>query len=348
MRIFIIYIILLLNTACVFSQVDRTKAPESDTPTPINVGKMETIKLDNGLKIYLVQKTGYPKFTININIEQPAINEDEFPEIREIVNSAFYKNPSTKKYTNKEIESTFKFYGAEKGITLNGGFIRGLKRDIYKLLPICSDLLTNIIITEDNIKEFSGKKKKENKKKKNSGKDSKFNKNDYIDSLLYGKTSQKKEIKEKQLNYDNINIDDCYNYLKRRIVTSNTSILIFGDFTKEESKDLINRYFENWEKGKKLPSSHQTKLNKQILAKRKILVIDAPNSSQERISFNWGLNDAPTYFNKHIELEVLNEIFGGSQMSYVYRNLREDKGLCYFVGSSVSPNASGGTGAIWG
>ncbi|WP_373942376.1 insulinase family protein [Polaribacter sejongensis] len=198
------------------------------------------------------------------------------------------------------------------------------------------------------------KKDKKNKVEKDKKKISKVNTpkrpfsiEKIIDSLLFDNEKKVIETQEKlKANYKGLTISDIESFKNDRIVSNNSLIVVVGDFTEKECRELMTRYFGSWKSGESYVKNSPITKKTSIIKKRKIVVVDAPNAVQSQISFKWHLEDAYTYFKDDIKLRVLNEIFGASQLSYLYKNLREDKGLCYFIRSSVGASAVGGSGSV--
>ena len=344
--------ILILAICCSFStiaQVDRSMPPKADEPVKLNVGKLIPIELENGLRIYLSPVKNYPKFTISVNIELPGYNEETRLAEKKILSLA-YSNKLSEKYPNGEIDSITKYNGAMLNANMYGGTIKGMKLDVDQLLDVYVDALLHPIISDEYIIEKQKEQlEKENKKiTKETRSKKEFSKETIIDSLLFGSEAKVVKAKNKiKANFKGLSVDDVKNFKNDRIVANNSLIVVVGDFTEKECKELMIRYFGNWKSG--TPYVKESPLTKKtsIIARRKIVVLDAPNAVQSEISFRWHLGDAYTYFSDDIKLQVLNEIFGASQLSYLYKNLREEKGLCYFIRSSVGSSVVGGRGTVY-
>jgi predicted Zn-dependent peptidase len=348
MRKLLTAFLIIITSVATNAQVDRTHPPQSDAPEKLNVGELIPVKMDNGMQVFLAPVKKYPKFTITVNIEQPSIYEDERIEEKEILGKAYMEKLS-KHYPAGEIDSLVRLKGAMLSVTNHGGTIKGMNRDIDLLLDMYSDLLLNPIIKEEYISEEAEEFEKSNK---NGGQPTsvygdEFSTEQLIDSLLTGKVEKEAEKKEIVRNYDQINIETIRDYLQKRIVANNAVVVLVGDFSREECKKMMDRHFGSWQQGEAFTRERKLEYSKPIIRNRQIYVIDDPHAVQSKIRFNWHLEDAFAYSENSIKLEVLNEIFGESQSSYLYRNLREDKGLCYGIRSSIAGNDAGGSGSLW-
>jgi len=333
----------MLCVACT-SPVNRNKAPIADTPQKLMMGELLPIPMANGLHFYLVRLANYPKFTLSINIDLPHINQDPEQVARKVLTNAYSKKRSLT-FTNGEIESLPKQLGAMLALNIYGGVIKGMKRNVNQLLELYTDGLFNPLINNENISEVVKKHQQSLAKKAQKIKQFKTPhiKKPLMDNL--------KNSLLKSSQYDDITVVDVKQYFRNNIVANNATVVLVGDFTQAEAKQLSDKYFGYWQQGELLkPQVNQ--LIKQSVTKqpavkhRKLVVIDNPTAVQSTISFKWLLNDAFKFFNKTLELNLLNEVFGGSQSSYLYKNLREEKALCYNISSSLGESTIGGIGTI--
>lgn len=346
MRTILTAFLIIITSIATSAQVDRTHAPQPDVPDKLNVGELIPVKMDNGMQVFLAPVEAYPKFTITVNIEQPPIYKDERIEERKILDMAYMKKLS-QNYPKGQIDSLVRLKGAMLSLTNNGGTIKGMNRDMDLLLDMFSDLLLNPVIKEEYISDKAEKSRKNGEHPASFNGNEKFSTEELIDSLLTGNVEKEIEKKKIVKNYDSIALETIRDYLQKRIVSNNAVIVLVGDYSREECKNLMERHFSDWQQGEACTRDRDLEYSKPIIQNRKIYVIDNPHAVQSKIRFNWHLEDAFAYSENSIKLEVLNEIFGASQSSYLYKNLREDKALCYSIRSSISGNDAGGSGSLW-
>ena len=159
MKNVLITFVILFTAFSVKAQIDRTHAPNPDSPKKLDVGVLIPIEMDNGLQVYLAPIKNYPKFTLSVNIEQPNIYEDERQEESGILTKAYYEKLS-EKYPDGQIDSLVRLNGAMLSVTNHGGTIKGMNRDIDVLLDLYTDLLFNPVIKKEYIEEKKEKYKK--------------------------------------------------------------------------------------------------------------------------------------------------------------------------------------------
>ncbi len=338
-----------MQTAVLSAQVDRSKEPAPDSPKEINLGDLKSIELKNGLKVFLVPKPGYGKFAFSLTINQPDIKKDPQPELREILGKLYYRKSSIN-HTQKQVDSIIDFHGAKMGVTINGGFIIGLKEDTQQLMRMYTDCLIHPSINQTVMDELVVEKIEQHKAPKEketvSNKKTNFGLM-LIDSLLHDKKIETEELStSRELNYSDITLSKLQAYQSQRVVSNNSTAILIGDFSEYSARELLEKHFANWKMGDPLEEDRKDIPNNKIPAQREIYVIDNPIAVQSKIGFHWNLGDAFQYFKDDIPMEVMNQILGGYANAYIYQNLREDKGLCYFALSSISCTGDGGSGFI--
>jgi zinc protease len=349
MKTFYIALLILLQTAVLSAQVDRSKEPDPDAPKEINLGDLKSIELENGLKVFLVPKPGYGKFAFSLSINQPDIAKDPQPELRDILSKLYYKKASVR-YSQKQIDSIIDFHGAKMGATINGGYIIGLKEDTRQLMGVYTDCLIHPNINQSTLDELIVQRIKQEKAPKKqqtlSNNGTSFGIT-LLDSLLHEKKIEKeKQTVSRESNYSDISLSELQEFQRQRIVSNNSTAILIGDFTENSAREVLERYFASWKKGTPLEEERASTADTKTIAQREIYVIDNPLAVQSKVGFHWNLGDAFQYFDHHIPMEVMNQILGGYANAYIYQNLREDKGLCYFALSSISCTGSGGSGFI--
>lgn len=339
---------MLLQTSLLPAQVDRSVEPAPDQPKEINLGNLKSIELKNGFKVFLVPKPGYGKIAFSLTVNQPDIKTDSEPELRQILSKLYYE-PNSQNYSKKQSDSIIDFNGAKMGITINGGFVIGLKENTNQLMNLYTDRLFNPTFNKDIVAKLTEESKISYEKKKTEQKNNMEITaiRDFgmilMDSLMNDGINKETDV-VKELDFDQVSSSKLQEFQKERIVSNHSTAILIGDFTPKSAKKLLEKYFGDWQKGKDLAKEEKNANEVGFLKNRKIFVIDNPQAVQSSVSFNWNLGDAYQYFPDEVKLSVMNQILGGYTNSYIYTNLREDKGLCYFALSSISPTGAGGRG----
>ena len=113
--LFTTFILFTLNN---FSQVDRTKVPESGPTPEINLGEAVKHELKNGLKLILVKNDKLPRVFFNLFIDSQPILEGEKTGISSVTSDLLGKG--TKQVSKDEFIEKIDFMGANLNLSATG------------------------------------------------------------------------------------------------------------------------------------------------------------------------------------------------------------------------------------
>ena len=118
--------------------------------------------------------------------------------------------------------------------------------------------------------------------------------------------------------------DDLLAYYRANYYPNAASLIMVGDITLSEAREIAEKTFGKWERGD--VADHEVPAA-QPLQSTKIVIIDKPGAPQSTITAgNLGMRRKdPT----HDSFEVMNNALAGQFLSRVNFNLREDKGYTY-------------------
>lgn len=117
----------------------------------------------------------------------------------------------------------------------------------------------------------------------------------------------------------------------------NTVVAIAGNITPEEAYALTEQYFAEYT-GQK--SSAYVPLNHSMVGAERLFVKNKPTDQAHLILGTEGIS----YHDEDSSaMSVLTSILGGNSSSRLFQNVREEKGLCYYVYSANSSYSDTGT-----
>tara|TARA_Y100001960_G_C14751829_1_gene868922 strand:+ start:368 stop:2425 length:2058 start_codon:yes stop_codon:yes gene_type:complete len=322
-KILLILTLVIFNSG-IYAQVDRSKPPKSGPPPVINLGKPNTFKLKNGLKVIVVENSKLPRAYANLDIDNYPDFEGDIKGVSSLVSSLMgsgTKNQSKDNY-NEEID----YMGASLSLSASGGYASSLKRYFPRVLEMMSDGLINPIFTNE---DFNKEKNILIDGIKSSQKSVPDIAAQVDGKLFFGSNHPFGEFATEKT-VSNITLKDVNKYYQTYAKPNNAYLTIVGDVKFEEIQPLVKSLFGKWKKGK-LPKYSMPFVDD--LAKSEINFVDMSNAVQSEISVGNIINISmshPDYF----ALRLANQIFGGSG-GRLYENLREDKGFTYGAYSGV-------------
>jgi zinc protease len=137
-------------------------------------------------------------------------------------------------------------------------------------------------------------------------------------------------------NLDEINRDNLKRFHDDEIAPDNIAVFMIGDIDLAAATAALNKTFGGW---KANSNSARQPIGKAAPAKARVILVDQPGAVSSTVVAGHAL--PPFDPARSTELDILNQIFGGSFESRLNMNLREDKSWSYGYSSGIGSNTSG-------
>ena len=284
-------------------------------------------ELKNGIKIVSIKKNTKIA-TIQLGINVGPINE----KISEKGMSHFIEHmifKGTKKRTNEEINQDLEdragSYNAYTTYTSTVFGITALKEELESSIDIISDIIINSMLPEEEIE----KEKTVILAEIRNGLDD-------VEHLSYGKVNEyafekshlKYDIAGSEENINSFTRESLMNFYKGHYIPNNCVISIVSSYDHEDIKDMIEKYFNDWERREVLKTNIIEEKN--IEVEKTTYKKDIEQNTITYLYTFYGLNR-----NQELALEILNYKLGESANSILFRELREKRGMAYDVYSDI-------------
>lgn len=159
---------------------------------------------------------------------------------------------------------------------------------------------------------------------------------DVYEQLLYGDTPMGWDIAGDKANIASITRDDFRAYMGELYSASNMTVVVAGGIDEEHTTNLIEKYFG------KMPQ-FTTKKFDHISDDQQKPAFFIKEKQTEQIHVALGVRTVPISSTKRYPLSVLSAILGGGMSSRLFHEVREKRGLAYYVRSSSEEYADVGT-----
>lgn len=312
---------------------DRTKSPlkHNFNPDLFGIDSLlpEIIHFQNGIKCYQINKGSQELVKIEFLFEAGTYFQTKkfsaFSAVQLLTEG-------TATYTSFQISQIFDFYGAyiEKEIDRDLAIISiyCLNKHLDKILPLVEEVLKSPVYPENEIDIFKKKHKSQliiNNEKVNFLARTKFT------EILFGKNHPYGAVAD-LVDIDNITRDDLLKFHKDYLNSANCKILISGKVTAECITN-ISKFFgaEKW--GNELINNTNFSENEVGSDNCNFILKDNAVQSAIRIGKKMFNFNNPDYFS----FQLLNTVLGGYFGSRLMKNIREDKGYTYGIGSAIIP-----------
>ncbi|MCB9802422.1 insulinase family protein [Candidatus Nomurabacteria bacterium] len=150
-----------------------------------------------------------------------------------------------------------------------------------------------------------------------------------FEGLLYQGTVLGREIAGPRENIRNISRSSLYNYYQKYYYSGNSVIGVAGNFKEAEVLKLLDLYFPVVKKQKRVENK-KVVLKKQSTPQVKIL-----KRQLEQVQLTIGFPSIAKNDQRFIVSQVLANILGGNMSSRLFLQIRERRGLCYFIRAGV-------------
>ncbi len=323
-RAIVLFIVSLIIVP-LHAQVDRSKPPQPGPAPEVNLGKYESFKLDNGLKVFVVENRKIPRvgFYFLIN-RDPLLQKDQAGYITA---AGQLLGTATKTRTKDEIDNEVDFMGATLNTFSTGVFGMSLRSYSDSLLNIISDVVENSVFKKDELDKIKKRMKSE---LLNAEDNPQSIANVVGDVLRYGRDFPYGDHPSVQ-SIEKITLEKCREYYSTYFKPNISYLAIVGDMSAEEAKPLVEKYFGSWKAAKVPQFSYKIP---QPPAKTEVAMVDRPNSVQSIINVTYPVILKPGSGDV-IKSAVMNTILGGGAFR-LFKDLRETHGYTYGAYSNLS------------
>ncbi len=307
--------------------MDRTKAPAYKEIEDINFINPKLKKLDNGLEM-VIFKTGSQEIVkIELIFEAGIIKQ-----IKNLVASTTNTmlQEGSQNFTAEEIAEELDFYGSHLSLSIDKDFAKitlfSLEKHLEKGINILLELIQYPTFPQEKLDRYLAKRLQSFKLDMEKVKDlasRKFTQELFGNNHPYGSVAEESD-------FSNIKRQDLVDYFETYYQPSNCKMIVAGQFSKQ-LLDRIEQSFSNWKNSGQQIEASMKFVNPQLesvdfLIKKK----DAMQSGLRlgKILFNRTHQD-------YARMQVVNTLLGGYFGSRLMKNIREDKGYTYGIGSAL-------------
>ena len=310
------------------------KGPKDEFHFPklheIEMPEVETVVLDNGMKLFLVEDHRYPTIELQAMIRVGSIYEPPDKVGLASIVGTVMRTGGTETRPGDQLDEELERLAAtvETGIGLNSGYayVSVLKEDIDKGLDILADVLMNPAFPEDKIE--LAKIQERTRIARRNDEPMAINYREFA-KLIYGPRSPYARHTEYRT-IDKIAREDLVAFHRKYFHPNNVLLAAWGDFEAEDMVEKIERAFEGWEPAEigfppKPEVEYEYRYTVNLIRKEEV------NQSTISIGHIGGLMDNPDY----PALVVMNRILSFDRL---FKRVRTAEGLAYHISGYYGAN----------
>lgn len=321
-----INLLLVLLSAGVTAQIDRSKMPEPGPAPKIELGETQSFTLENGLKVFVVENDKLPRVAYSLQLDIDPFAEGDKMGMADLAGDLMSRG--TKNRTKDEINFEIDFIGASFGTSSTSVFGSSLKKNQIKLLEIMSDVVKNPDFKQEELDKLKTQYISNIQSQKD---DPDAIAGNVTRVLLYGKEHPYGEIMTEET-VGNVTLEDTKNIYNTYFKPNVAYLAVVGDITLDEAKELVTKYFGDWERGKVPTHTYETPAKPSA---PQVAFVNKPGAVQSVISV-FNTIDLKPGSEDDITASIANGILGGGFVSKLNLNLREEHSYTYGARSSIS------------
>jgi len=296
--------------------------------------------LPNGLRMLAVPMTDNPTVTVLVLVETGSKYETKsINGLSHFLEHMCFKGTTNRPNTSdlsKELDTLGCEFNAFTGQEFTGYYAKGKVSDFSKLIDIISDLYLNPLLKDDEIEKEKGVIVDEI----NMYDDMPMQKvHEVWADLLYGDQPAGWTITGPRDVVRSMSRKDFVAYRKAHYVASATTVVVSGNIDSAAAFKEITKKFKGIETTKKgnKKKTRDTQSGPQVALKFK---------ETDQTHFILGVRSFPVYDKRNLIISVLGGVLGSGMSSRLFRKIRDEMGVGYYVRAGNSASTDSGYFAV--
>lgn len=324
----VIYILAGLFLSVTSMQAQDRPMPQPGPAPTVNVGKPETFKLKNGLKVLVVENHKLPRVSYTLTMDNAPYAEGSKKGVSDLLSAVI--GSGTKKISKEKFNEEIDFLGANINFWASGASGGGLSKYSNRILELMADGALNPVFTQE---EFDKQRDKMIEGLKSDEKSVPAVSSRVTDLLIYGKNHPNGEyVTEETLN--NVTLNDVVSNYNTYFVPGNAYLVVVGDVKVKDVKKQVEKLFGSW---KPAVAPNVSYTDPKDVQYTQIDFVDMPNAVQSEISVV-NVSTLKMTDKDYFAAILANQILGGGGEGRLFLNLREAHGWTYGSYSSLGAN----------
>ncbi len=287
--------------------------------------KYHKTTLKNGLRIITIPMKNTETVTVMVLVKAGSDYETrEINGISHFLEHMCFQGTKTRPNSgdiSRELDSLGAQSNAFTSKEFTGYWAKAHKKHFPKILDVVSDIYLNPIFKEDAIEREKGVVVEEIKMYEDLPQ---HKVGEVFEELLYGTQPAGWPIIGSEKNVRSFTKEQIFNYRKKHYTAKNTILVIAGGIETKKAETLAKKYFTSITGG--LKNKHEKTNSAQENPKIKL---HFKETDQAHIILGFRSFDVKNKDNPKIA--VLEAILGRGMSSRLFRKLRDDLGICYYV-----------------
>lgn len=307
--------------------LNRKIQPSYQDIKKINIINPTKMKLENNIVAHFMDAGTQEIVKIDIIFEAGSWHQSK-PFTASATNEMLMEG--SKNLSSQQIAEKLDYYGAFIQPQPTKDFaslsLFTLKKYLPETVKILEDIIKNPSFPQHELTNYVNKKKQQfiiEMEKVSTIARRAFNEQLFGTNHPYGKNVQLED-------YDSLTREALFDFHKKYYTPQNVKIIVTGKID-DSVVQMIHQHFgnTNWETTQKIENSQN--VTRDSLIRKKIIRKENAKQSAVRIGLEMPVQTHPDF----LKLNILNTILGGYFGSRLMKNIREEKGYTYGIGSAL-------------
>lgn len=288
------------------------------------------LKLANGIRVLIIPQKSTAAVTSLVLVKTGSHNETKnLSGVSHFLEHLFFKG--SKKYPSALKISTIldnmgAGYNAFTSEEVTGFYVKVVKNKIEVALDVMSDFLKNPLFIKKEVEKERGVILEELRMYYDMPQRHVI---DLFKEALYGNQPAGRDIGGSEKSVLSIEYKDIVNYFESQYRGDNVVVIFAGNISYTKAQFLAKKYFGDLQKGKAFRKDRVKKTEDGFK-----IILKAKESDQTHIAL--GFVGVDLYDKRRYALDVLSVIMGGGMSSRLFTEIREKRGLAYYVQAGAS------------
>jgi len=285
--------------------------------------------LENGMRIVVVPVPGAPSLTVAAMVEAGSKYESRKENgISHFLEHMFFKGTKNRP-TTLAITKEFDGLGAENNASTSQEstyyYAKSHPKHFDQMLDVISDIYQNSSLPGAEIEKEKGVVIEEMNMYKDLPQEIV---GEIFQELLYGDTPAGREILGTEENVKSFTRENISDYMQKHYVASATTVVVAGDISPATAFEKVTKAFENIKIGEKIEKEKVIEKQAEPRVKLKFKETD-----QSHIII--GVRAFDMYNPRSRTLNLLGVVLGQGMSSRLFQKMREELGICYYIGAGA-------------
>ena len=303
----------------------RMKAPAAGPAPVIDLGDFQDFKLDNDLRVILVENHKLPRVSYQLFVDVPPQLEGPYAGAANMLGSMLRRATASK--SKQEIDEAVDFIGASLNTSGTGASAFAISKYKEDILALMSEVVLQPRFPEE---EFAKVKSEAEAGLKatlgNPGAIARRIQN----VVVYGPGHPYGELVTEE-SLARITVDKVEDYYQTYFAPNTSYLVMVGDLDRAEAEMLAKKHFGSWEKRSVPDPTFNTPARPGGVT---VNFVPRAGAVQSNILISHPVEIEPGT-ELALEGQLVNSILGSSFNGRLFKNLREDKGYTYGANSSL-------------